>query len=98
MTTNAEFWAEMVEPLRRFIRRRVRDEHVAADLAQDVLLKAHTGLATAPEDGRLAAWLFQIARNTVIDFYRSPRSRGHVPLDDVDEPPSPAAEAEAASA
>ena len=81
MTKDPTSWTEMIEPLRRFIRRRVGDEHVAADLTQDVLLKAHAGLATAPEGGRLAAWLFQIARNTVIDHYRSRAVRDHADID-----------------
>ena len=58
----------------RYMRRRVRDEHLADDLAQDVLLKAQKGLRDRPDGDKLAAWMFQIARNTVIDFYRSRRS------------------------
>jgi RNA polymerase sigma-70 factor, ECF subfamily len=94
MDVKPDVWAEMVEPLRRYMRRRVRDEHLADDLAQEALLKAQAALATAPPDDKLAAWVFRIARNTAIDFYRSPRGRGHVPLDQAEEPPSPAAEVE----
>jgi RNA polymerase sigma-70 factor, ECF subfamily len=97
MRTESDIWVNMVEPVRRFIRRRVRDEHLVDDLAQDVMLKAQIGLATAPTDDKLAAWMFQIARNTVIDFYRSPRSRGHVALEQVDEPLSAEAESEIAA-
>lgn len=61
-----------------------------------MLLKAQKGLATAPTDDRLAAWMFQIARNTVIDYYRSRRSSGaHVALENVEDVPSPTAEVEA---
>ena len=42
------------------MRRRVRDEHLADDLAQDVLLKAQKGLATAPTDDKLASWMFRL--------------------------------------
>ena len=88
-------WTDIHGPIRRFIRNRVGDEHVADDLAQEVMLKAQTHLRNAPAEDRLAAWLFQIARNTVIDYYRSPRSRGPVTLDQVEEPTSPSAAAEA---
>jgi RNA polymerase sigma-70 factor (ECF subfamily) len=97
MDTGTDIWANLSETVRRYMRRRVRDQHLADDLAQDVMLKAQVGLATAPTDDRLGAWMILIARNTVIDFYRSSRSRGHVALEQVDEPPSPEAESEATS-
>src|SRR5689334_20347765 len=81
-----ETWINLVEPLRRFMRSRMRDEHAAADLAQEAMLKAHAAWETAPEGERLAPWLFAVARNTLIDFYRSSRSRGHVPMEEVAEP------------
>jgi RNA polymerase sigma-70 factor, ECF subfamily len=85
--SNEDFWTTLAEPIRRFIARRVRDSHAAEDLAQDVMAKARSALASAPADGEpLAAWMFRIARNTVADYYRSPGSRGHVPLEDADEP------------
>lgn len=64
-------WAELGERLRRFIGRRVNDPHVADDLAQDVLLKVQTQLDALPPGEKLAAWIFRIARNTVIDHYRA---------------------------
>jgi RNA polymerase sigma-70 factor, ECF subfamily len=89
--------AVIVGPLRRLFRRRVRDEHLAEDLAQEVLLKAQKGLATAPAKDKLAAWMFQIARNVVIDFYRSSRGREQV-VPDAGEAPAPTEEVEATAA
>lgn len=85
MANNPEVWTEMAGPLKTFVRRRVRDEHAADDLVQDVLLKAQANIAGAPEGERLSAWLFQIARNTVIDYYRSARRRERSPEDGVVE-------------
>jgi RNA polymerase sigma-70 factor (ECF subfamily) len=84
---DGDFWATLAEPIRRFAARRVRDSHAAEDLAQDVMVKVRSALASAPgsADG-LAAWMFRIARNTVADYYRSPRSRGYVPLEAAGEP------------
>ena len=86
MPASETIWTELAPPLRKFIRRRVRDEHTAEDLLQDVLLKAQANLSTAPEGERLSAWLFQIARNTIIDHYRSPRSRTAAALEETNEP------------
>ena len=75
------FWNEIAKRLRRFIRGRVEDSHAAEDLVQDVILKAQLNLQTAPMHN-LSAWIFQIARNVVIDHYRSRKVRKTVLLDD----------------
>lgn len=67
MSAQNDVWAEVARPIGAFIRRRVRDAHAAEDLLQDVMVKAQTHIADAPEGERLAAWLYQIARNRVID-------------------------------
>lgn len=89
MKNDVKVWSDLAEPLRRFMRKRVRDQHLAEDLAQDVMLKAQAALVDGRQEGlphdKLGAWMFQIARNTVIDFYRSRRGQAHVPVDQVDE-------------
>jgi RNA polymerase sigma-70 factor (ECF subfamily) len=87
MSPRDTLWTDLAVPLRKFIRKRVRDAHTADDLLQDVLLKAQTNIANAPPAERIGAWLFQIARNTIIDHYRSPRSRPAV--DETIDPPAP---------
>jgi RNA polymerase sigma-70 factor (ECF subfamily) len=63
--------AELRRTLRAFIARRVGDPHTADDLTQEVLLKAHRS-GTAPEQvDNVAAWLYRIARNTLVDYYRT---------------------------
>ncbi|MDP3069371.1 MAG: sigma factor [Opitutaceae bacterium] len=59
---------ELAARLRGFIRRRVRDEATADDLAQETLLKVYRSRATLRDGQRLEAWLFRIARTTLIDF------------------------------
>ena len=53
-----------------FIYYRVGHKEVAEDLAEDVFLKAFGKIAGMNKDGSLEAWLYQIARNRVIDYYR----------------------------
>lgn len=59
--------------LRAFIRRRVRDDATADDLTQETLLKVFRSRAALQDGQRLEAWLYRIARNTLIDFYRQQR-------------------------
>jgi RNA polymerase sigma-70 factor (ECF subfamily) len=58
---------EMAPRLRAFLRRRVRDDATADDLTQDTLLKVYRSRAMLREDTRLQAWLYRVARTTLID-------------------------------
>jgi RNA polymerase sigma-70 factor (ECF subfamily) len=64
---------EFAPRLRAFIRRRVRDDTLADDLAQETLLKVYRSRATLRDGTKLEAWLYQIARGTIIDHYRRQR-------------------------
>lgn len=63
-------WTHLSSDLRRFIRRRVSDDHVADDLLQETFMRVHRNIGTLQEAERLAAWVYQIARNAVHDHYR----------------------------
>jgi RNA polymerase sigma-70 factor, ECF subfamily len=72
MTTITEqVWEAFHTPLSQFIRRRVSDESTAEDLLQDVFLKIHQHVETLKDVKRLESWIYQITRNTIIDYYRS---------------------------
>lgn len=70
---------EFAPRLRAFIRRRVRNETMADDLAQETLLKVYRSRATLRDDTKLEAWLYQIARGTIIDHYRRQRPQEELP-------------------
>ena len=58
-----------------FIRRRVGTEEDAEDILQDVFLQlASSSNITEPIE-HLTAWLFTVARNKVIDWYRKKRPK-----------------------
>ena len=60
--------ADIRHVLRDFIARRVGDLHLAEDLTQEVLVKAYR---SGVDVDNVAAWLYRIARNTVVDHFRS---------------------------
>lgn len=68
-TTDA-IWSHLSSDLRRFIRRRVPDDHVADDLLQETFVRVHRNIGTLQEADRLAAWVYRIARNVVHDHHR----------------------------
>ena len=77
---------ELSERLRRFVSRRVGNPADVEDLCQDIWVKVLK--SRGPSDpGKLLAWVFQIARNTVADHYR--RRRVPEPLEESEAPIEP---------
>jgi RNA polymerase sigma-70 factor (ECF subfamily) len=74
-------WENLSADLRRFIRRKVSDDHVADDLLQETFVRVHRGLPTLQEADRLAAWVYRIARNVINDHHRQ-GARTALPLAD----------------
>ena len=68
-----EAWHALSDRLRAFIRSRVSDPADADDVLQETFVKAHAALPGVRDSGRLASWLFQIARNAIADHYRAKR-------------------------
>jgi RNA polymerase sigma factor (sigma-70 family) len=59
--------------LRNFIRKRVPDPGDAEDILQDVFYELLAAYRLMKPVERLGAWLFQVARNRIIDRYRKKR-------------------------
>lgn len=71
--------ADFSTKLRAFVRRRVRDDATADDVTQETLLKVYRSRATLRDGQRLEAWLYRIARTTLIDHYRKKRASEPLP-------------------
>jgi RNA polymerase sigma-70 factor (ECF subfamily) len=83
----AQLYDACIDRVYRYIYFRVSDQETAEDLTSQVFLKAWEKLDHYRPKGPFMAWLYAIARNTVIDFYRTQKQT--VPLDDA--APIPAA-------
>jgi RNA polymerase sigma factor (sigma-70 family) len=59
--------------LRNFIRRRVADEAEAEDILQDVFYELVEAYRLMKPIEQVSAWLFRVARNRIIDFFRRKR-------------------------
>jgi len=64
---------EQMPALYRYVRSISRDDATAEDLTQETLARALEKAATVKSPGSLRSWLFRIAHNTTIDFYRRHR-------------------------
>lgn len=75
--TTQDVWELLSAKLRGFIRSRVEDDETAEDLLQETFLRIHQRIQTLGDQERLASWVFQIARNLIVDRYRAPgRTKG----------------------
>ena len=69
MTTN-EVWIQYSDDIKRFIVSKVHKKAVADDILQDTFIKVHTNLHKIKNLTKLKSWVFTIARNTIIDYFR----------------------------
>jgi len=67
----------------RYISFKVRQQQDAEDLTQQVFMKAMESIGSFRWRGvSFSAWLFRIAHNQIVDFYRRNSRRNTVPLED----------------
>ncbi|AYA38894.1 sigma-70 family RNA polymerase sigma factor [Hymenobacter oligotrophus] len=64
---------EQRSKLLSFIRRRIPDEADAEDVLQDVFYELVQSYRLVKPVEQMAAWLFRVARNKIIDRYRRPK-------------------------
>jgi RNA polymerase sigma-70 factor (ECF subfamily) len=90
MTTPAVPWTDVAERLRPFVAHRVPPSEID-DVVQDVLVRMHRGLPDLRDDDRFSAWMFQVARNAIVDAGRK-RIHAHQGGVDLDETPAATAD------
>ena len=72
----------LFQKIYRFIFYRVGHKEVAEDLAEEVFIKAYGKLSALDKPEVFLGWIYRIARNTVIDYYREKKLT--VSLEDVE--------------
>jgi RNA polymerase sigma-70 factor (ECF subfamily) len=80
-------WNQLHNRLYRFIRSRLPDEADAEDILQEVFLRIHTHLDTIQDMRKVEGWVYQIARNSIADYYRNQHFFGELPIEQVDDFP-----------
>jgi RNA polymerase sigma-70 factor (ECF subfamily) len=58
------------QPVLNYIGRMVRERELALDFSQDVFLKVYSSLRSYRPQFKFSTWLFKIASNYVIDYWR----------------------------
>lgn len=65
------------------MRSKVGNPDDAEDLLQEVLIKTYKNLQTVKDSSKIKSWIFQIANNTIIDFYRRKHKDDKLTTDDL---------------
>lgn len=69
--TTQEVWTQYSDDVKRFIISKVKDPIAADDILQDSFIKIHTKLHTLKDLNKLKSWIFSIARNSIMDYFKA---------------------------
>lgn len=72
-------WSEFHPRLKHFVLSRIPDESAADDILQDIFLKIHAHIESLKDPAKVERWIYQIARNTIIDHYRTRKNEEEIP-------------------
>ncbi|MFM2626567.1 RNA polymerase sigma factor SigZ [Vibrio chagasii] len=65
-----QVWAEYQQTLKAFLHSKVSNSADVDDLLQEILIKTFQNPHKVQDASSVKSWLFQLANNTIIDFYR----------------------------
>ena len=81
----AELYREFMPKIYRYVNYRVADTHLAEDITSAVFEKALVKFTSYSDNkGAFSTWIFAIARNTIIDYFRTNKQARMVSLDNAD--------------
>ncbi|AFV01149.1 MULTISPECIES: sigma-70 family RNA polymerase sigma factor [unclassified Dehalobacter] len=68
-----ELWIIYSPKLKNYIMKQVSDQYEAEDILQEVGLRIQKSASKIQEITNVEAWLYRIAHNLIVDYYRSAR-------------------------
>lgn len=69
--TTEQVWTKYSDDLKQFIISKVKDSKIADDILQDTFIKIHIKKDTLKDISKIKSWIFTIARNTVLDYFKT---------------------------
>lgn len=82
----ATIYNQFHQALLGFIKSKVKNHHDAEDILQNVFIKISSGINDLSRKEKLKSWIYTIARNSIIDYYRiSSKRKDLVAGDDISE-------------
>ena len=82
MMRTQHIWESYQRDIKQFILSKVRNEDIANDILQETFIKVHVKIDTLKNPDKLKPWVFSIANNTVLDYFKqSSASREYIEKD-----------------
>lgn len=69
-------WNDFHIPVQAFVKKRISNEKDIEDILQEVFIKIHTNINGLKDSDKVAPWIYKIAHNTIIDYYRKANRMG----------------------
>jgi RNA polymerase sigma-70 factor (ECF subfamily) len=66
----SSLWLEYKSGLKYYILKKVKNEEMANDLSHEVLMKIYNACCSDVKIKNVRSWMFQIAHNTTIDYFK----------------------------
>lgn len=63
-------WNDLSRPLKGFIKKHIKNNQDADDILQNVFYKIYNNIGSLKNTEKLNSWVYAIARNAIMDFYR----------------------------
>lgn len=73
MEIDIQHWNGLAPRLLAFVRKRIEDKELAKDVVQDVFVQFHQHGSAIRDPEKLNGWIFRVAQNRIVDFYRDRR-------------------------
>ncbi|MFD1094829.1 sigma-70 family RNA polymerase sigma factor [Salegentibacter chungangensis] len=77
----SEVWLDYKDALRNYIFKFVKDEDTANGLSHEVLMKVYSSCCSGRGIRNVRSWLFQIAYNTCMDYFKKRKKTTEMPKD-----------------
>lgn len=72
-------WQAHKARLQQYIARQTGDPAVAEDILHDVYIKAHTQMGSLKSENSIGSWLYRIAHNSIMDYFRQQKPLEELP-------------------
>ncbi|MGY0393030.1 sigma-70 family RNA polymerase sigma factor [Bizionia sp. KMM 8389] len=86
--TTQDIWNTYSEDVKHFIFSKVKKPDIADDLLQETFIKVHTKKDMVESPEKLKAWVFSVARYTVMDYFRAQKKSKSLPETELAAPES----------
>lgn len=78
----ATIYTDFHKVLLGFIKSKVNNHQDAEDILQNVFVKVATGVDDLNRREKLQSWIYTIARNSIVDYYRSNTTKKSIAIED----------------